>query len=159
MTVAQIKEWNSLATDEVKIGQVLAVAAPAPGTSPVVPTVAATQAVPPATPAPVTTQASPAETVKISEGLSGASELKETGMAALLQGTEGNRKYLAQHPTIRPGTILKIRNLATNQEVFVRVTGPPVSADPAVMILISRSAYDRLGATGQNFRAELTYYK
>lgn len=80
-------------------------------------------------------------------------------MASLLQGTEGNRKYLAHHPTIKPGTILKIRNLVTNQEVFVRVTGPPSVPDPAVMIFISRSAYDRLGATEPSFRAELTYYK
>lgn len=160
MTVAQLKEWNSLTTDEVKIGQVLAVAAPAPGTSPAVQVV-----IPPATPPATTTQpaAVPAtpvtETVRISENLSGANEQKETGMASLLQGTEGNRKYLAQHPTIKPGTILKIRNLATNQEVFVRVTGPPTAHDPAVMIFISRSAYDRLGATEPSFRAELTYYK
>jgi LysM repeat protein len=156
MTVAQLKEWNGLATDEVKIGQVLTVAAPAPGTSPAVPVVIPPATSPAATPTPVTP---PTETVKISESLSGASEQKETGMAALLQGTEGNRKYLAQHPTIKPGTILKIRNLVTNQEVFVRVTGPPSAPDPTVMIFISRSAYDRLGATEPSFRAELTYYK
>ncbi|MBL7851328.1 MAG: LysM peptidoglycan-binding domain-containing protein [Cyclobacteriaceae bacterium] len=158
MTVAQLKEWNSLSTDEVKIGQVLTVAAPAPGAAPAVPVVVA----PTPAPAPTGVQPAvtpPAETVKISESLSGASEQKETGMAALLQGTEGNRKYLAQHPTINPGTILKIRNLTTNQEVFVRVTGPPSAPDPAVMIFISRSAFDRLGATGPSFRAELTYYK
>lgn len=164
MTVTQLKEWNSLTADEVKIGQVLTVAVPAPGTAPVatVPTPAPTT-LPAASPiiatAPASQPVTSTETVKISEGLSGASELKETGMATLLQGTEGNRKYLAQHPTIRPGTILKIRNLTTNQEVFVRVIGPPASPDPAVMIFISRSAYDRLGATEQSFRAELTYYK
>jgi LysM repeat protein len=162
MSVAQLKEWNSLTTDEVKIGQVLTVAAPAPGTSPAVPAV-----VPPATTPGVSSATQQAavpatpvtETVRISENLSGANEQKETGMAALLQGTEGNRKYLAQHPTIKPGTILKIRNLTTNEEVFVRVTGPPSTPDPAVMIFISRSAYDRLGATDPSFRAELTYYK
>lgn len=158
MTVAQLKEWNSLTTDEVKIGQVLTVAAPTPGSAPVAVTstpVPATPVVQPALAPPAPT----AEGVKISENLSGASEQKETGMAALLQGTEGNRKYLAQHATIKPGTILKIRNLATNQEVFVRVIGPPSSPDPAVMIFISRSAYDRLGATESAFRAEVTYYK
>jgi LysM repeat protein len=167
MTVAQLKEWNSLAADDVKIGQVLAVAAPAPGATPAPPAVTSSGTPgTPATPmrtggivAPATGSTPVPESVKISEGLSGANELKETGIAALLQGTEGNRKYLAQHATIRPGTILKIRNLTTNQEVFVRVTGPPAQIDPALMIFISRSAYDRLGATEPSFRAELTYYK
>lgn len=161
MTVAQLKEWNSITGDELKIGQVLAVAAPAPGSAPVTPGVTS----PPSTPTPVTPTpaATPVvvnpEATRISEGLSGTNELKETGMAALLQGTEGNRKYLAQHATIKPGTILKIRNLATNQEVFVRVTGPPEAPDASVIIFISRSAYDRLGATEPTFRAEITYYK
>lgn len=156
MSVAQLKEWNSLTADEVKIGQVLAVAAPAPGAVSATPTV--TQAPAPAA-TPVSTVPVVAAAVKISEGPSGSNELKESGMAALLQGTEGNRKYLAQHPTIKPGTILKIRNLATLQEVFVRVTGPPSAPDSTVMIFISRSAYDRLGATEPAFRAELTYYR
>ncbi len=149
MTVPQLKEWNSIADNELKIGQVLAVAAPTPGEAPPQPVIPVTQ------PA-VIAATDPA---KISEGLSGANELRESGTAALLEGTDGNRKYLAQHPSIKQGTILKIRNLTTNQEVFVRVTGPPATADPAVLIFISKSAYDRLGATEPRFRAEITYYR
>ncbi len=148
MTVPKLKEWNSLTDAELKIGQVLSVAAPAPGEVPPTVVVPATQPV-----------VAPTDPAKISEGLSGASELKESGTAALMEGTEGNRKYLAHHPTIKPGTILKIRNLTTNQEVFVRVTGPSTVADPAVLIFISKSAYDRLGATETRFRAEITYYR
>ena len=166
MTVTQLKEWNSITADELKIGQVLSVAAPAPGTSPVAPTLAPAVAVttPAATATTPTTTSTPVvtpmpEATRISESPNGANESKEIGTASLLQGTEGNRKYLAQHATIQPGTILKIRNLATNQEVFVRVTGPPEVADPSVLIFISKSAYDRLGATDPTFRAEITYYK
>lgn len=167
MSVTQLKEWNNLVADEVKIGQVLTVVAAAPGATPVTPPVVSTST-PPVTPVVVpqttpttipSTVTTASETVKISEGVSGANEQKETGLASLLQGTEANRKYLAQHPTIRPGTILKIRNLTTNQEVFVRVTGPPTTPDPAVMIYISWSAYNRLGAITPTFRAELTFYK
>lgn len=154
MSVTQLKEWNNITTDELKIGQVLSVAAPTPGSTPAVPVIAATPAITQAS----STSPSP-DAAKISEGLSGANELKEIGVASLIQGSEGNRKYLAHHATIKPGTILKIRNLATNQEVFVRVTGPPPSADASVLIFISRSAYDRLGATDPTFRAEITYYK
>lgn len=156
MTVTQLKEWNNIPGDELKIGQVLSVAAPTPGSAPAAPVVVPTAT---ATPPQSTPAVSSPEVTKISEGVNGANELKEIGLAALLQGTEGNRKYLAQHATIKPGTILKIRNLATNQEVFVRVTGPPDSANAAVLIYLSRSAYDRLGATEPTFRAEITYYK
>lgn len=152
MSVAQLKEWNSITTDELKLGQILSVAAPTPGSQPVVPVIAATPAI---TPTPSTTP----DAVKISEGLSGANEIKEIGTASLIQGSEGNRKYLAHHATIKAGTILKIRNLGTNQEVFVRVIGPPPLSDASVLIFISRSAYDRLGATESTFRAEITYYK
>lgn len=191
MTVDQIKEWNSLTSNDVKIGVVLTVAAPAPGTTvaPVTSTPGTTTApitspgtTPPTTPAaspvlvPVltptttptttpsttpstTTSPTYVEPVRISESVAGANEVRETGTAALLQGSEGNRKYLAQHATIRPGTILKIRNLATNQEVFVRVMGPPSTVDAAVVIFISKSAYDRLGSKELTFQAEITYYK
>lgn len=161
MSVAQLKEWNNLTADEVKIGQVLTVAAPSPGAPAGATVVTTAPATTPtnATPAATTPAVATASSVTISEGLSGANELKETGMAALLQGTEGNRKYLAQHATIKPGTILKVRNLANNQEVFVRVTGPPSTPDANVLIFISKSAFDRLGGTESSFRAELTYYK
>ncbi|MDZ4715906.1 MAG: LysM peptidoglycan-binding domain-containing protein [Cytophagales bacterium] len=157
MTVPELKEWNGIAGTELKIGQVLRVTASV--SAPVTPV---------ATPAPVVISERPAaampkspavETIRISENVSGSNEYHETGFAALLAGTEGNRKYLGQHRTIKPGTILKIRNLTTNQEVFVRITGPPASADEGTIILISRSAYDRLAATEEKFRADITYYK
>ena len=150
MTVQQLKEWNNIQNDELKLGQVLSVAAPVVATT-VVTTV------------PANTNQTPVlereTTIKISEGVNGTDEMKETGLVELIDGSEGNRKYLGQHRSIKPGTILKIRNLATNQEVFVRVTGPMAGADEATIIRISRSAYDRLGATEPKFRAEITYYK
>lgn len=151
MTVEQLKEWNGISDNELKIGQVLTVVAPVL-TTPV--TSVST------TPTTVVTPVVKAETnVKISESVSGTDEVRETGLAGLIEGTEGNRKYLAQHNTIKPGTILKIRNLATSQEVFVRVTGPLPGGDATRVILISKSAWDRLGATDPEFRAEITYYK
>jgi LysM repeat protein len=166
MTVTQLKEWNSIPDNELRIGQVLSVAAPiaattsSPLTAPSTPVTASSTPVSAvATPIGTSAVISPSEPARISEGLSGANELRETGMAALLEGTDGNRKYLAQHATIKPGTILKIRNLATNQEVFVRVIGQPTTADATTLIYISKSAYDRLGAVENKFRAEITYYK
>ena len=143
MTVAQLKELNAIPSDELKIGQVLTVVLPvaASATTPDNPQVAAVGA------------------INISEGVSGTSEVRETGMASLIEGSEGNRKYLAQHRTASAGTILKIRNLASNQEVFVRVTGTIPSSDATTILCVSKSAFDRLGATEPKFKIEITYYK
>ena len=165
MTVAQLKEWNGLTADEVKIGQVLTVATASPGTMTPAYAPASTPSTSPSTGttapvvAPLVVTPASSGPVRVSEGLSGANEWKESGVASLLQGTEANRKYLAQHATIKPGTIIKIRHLVTNQEVFVRVIGPPTTPDSTVMIFVSGSAFDRLGGTDSSFRAELTYYK
>jgi LysM repeat protein len=148
VTVQQLKDWNKLSGDELKIGQVLSVGGPA----------LAIAAVPPGTPA--TSPVMPSEgAAKISESVSGMEEVKETGLAELIEGSEGNRKYLGQHRTIRPGTILKIRDITTNQEVFVRITGPIANTDATTIIRVSKSAFDRLGAKESKFRVEITYYK
>lgn len=150
MTVSKLKEWNALDGNELKIGQVLTVADPTEK-----PSIVKDPAVPDSKSAAV--KANP---VAISETITGTDEIRESGMAELIPGTEGNRKYLGQHRTVKPGTILKVRNLATNQEVFVRITGAPSSADPAIMLRISRSACERLGSTDCTpFKVEVTYYK
>lgn len=80
--------------------------------------------------------------------------MKEGGLAELIEGTDGNRKYLALHRTAKVGTILKVRNELNNREVFVRVRGelPNIGANTNVIIKISKSAYDRLGAIDPKFR-------
>jgi LysM repeat protein len=156
MSVQELKEWNSITDSEVKVGQVLTVAMPTAQVTELNKTTETSVAV-------VTTNDNPVlktdNSVKISETVSGSDEVKETGLAELIEGSEGNRKYLAQHRSIKPGTILKIRNLDTSQEVFVRVTGPIVAGDPATVIKVSKSAHDRLGAAENKFRAEIIYYK
>ncbi|HEY3430246.1 MAG TPA: peptidoglycan-binding protein, partial [Cyclobacteriaceae bacterium] len=100
-------------------------------------------------------------TIKISENVRGSDEIVEAGLAELIEGTDGNRKYLALHRTAPAGTILKIRNEMNNREVFVRVMGklPDTALTDKLVIKISKSAYDRLGAIDQRFRVEVTYYK
>lgn len=183
VSVDQIKAWNNLQATELKIGQVLAVKAGTP--SPVVteikntpPPVTEVKQQPPVT----TTTTSPVAVkedkkvipdekkntpvittpeIKISEGVSGSDEIKEAGLAELIEGTEGNRKYLALHKTAKAGTIMKVRNELNNREVFVRVVGPlpNTGSNDKMVVKISRSAYDRLGAIDPKFRVEVTYYK
>lgn len=201
VSVDDLKQWNNLADNELKIGESLYVAQPersvafrpqeavrstpsGPSTAPSStqtpareetaarqePAVTNTTSAPAQTPVrntPSTRETSPApsgqsaESIRISESLKSGDEIIESGLAELIEGTEGNRKYLALHRTAPMGTILKIRNEMNNREVFVRVMGklPDTAMTDKLIIRISKSAYDRLGAIDPRFRVEVTYYK
>jgi LysM repeat protein len=176
ITVQQLREWNSLTADEVKIGQTLFVAQPMYQKPDEIKTQPEVVVKPEVKETPVVTVVKPEvktqpdiktnpevkeTTIRISEAVTGSDEVKEGGLAELIEGTDGNRKYLALHRTAKVGTILKVRNELNNREVFVRVAGslPNVGANTNVVIKISKSAYDRLGAIDPRFRVEVTYYK
>jgi LysM repeat protein len=155
-TVQQLKEWNNLSSNDVKPGQTLYVVQPMystvekPKEEPKQPEVQQ-----PTTVTPVTKST---QEIKISEGIPGTDEVQENGTATLIEGTEGSRKYQAQHKTLKTGSIVKVRNTSNNQEVFVRIVGALASSDESV-IKISKSAYDRLGATDPKVNVVVIYYK
>lgn len=188
ISVDQLKDWNQLEGNELKIGQTLYVAQPEQNTASNAPPVRETRETQPvqrqdppetspaperSTPAPVAknTPASrdnsssstgqSAESIRISESLKSGDEILEAGLAELIEGTDGNRKYLALHRSAPMGTILKVRNEMNNREVFVRVMGklPDTAMTDKLIIKISKSAYDRLGAIDPRFRVQVTYYK
>jgi LysM repeat protein len=159
ISVLQLKEWNGITGDEVKIDQVLLVIQPMYKTETIKPDIILpTQ---PIKETPKVYTGEPKETtIKISENVTGSDEVKERGVAELIEGTDGNRKYLALYNAAKVGTIMKVRNEANNREVFVRVMGAlPVGYDSKTVIKISKSALDRLGATESKFNAEVTFYK
>lgn len=157
VTVQQLKEWNNMVGSNLDIGQVIRVANADLSTT--------KESIQDTTQKVVTQPTPPVgfnETVvKISENVAGTDEVKESGLAELIDGTEGNRKYLALHRNAKPGTILKVRNELNNREVFVRVVGPlpATGVNSNIIIKISKSAFDRLGGVDAKFRAEVTYYK
>jgi LysM repeat protein len=183
VSIDQLKAWNNLEGSDLKIGQTLYVSQPERGgvvakhedvpSKPTPPPVVlrqgpeVTQSTPPVknTPASarpeVRSPTQSAESIRISESLKNGDEIIEGGLAELIEGTEGNRKYLALHRTAPMGTILKVRNEMNNREVFVRVMGrlPDTALTDKLIIKISKSAYDRLGAIDSRFRVEVTYYK
>jgi LysM repeat protein len=189
ISVSEIRSWNSMSSDELQVGQSIYVAAPPANSATVAaaekkpqntnvspssaeskvtqtqPTIDENQPkqnenVPARTDQTVSSSTKP-QTIRISESLKNSDEISEAGIAELIEGTEGNRKYLALHRTAPVGTILKVRNEMNNREVFVRVMGklPDTAMNDKLVIKISRSAYDRLGAIDPRFRVELTYYK
>jgi LysM repeat protein len=183
ITVQQLQTWNNLTGNEISIGQELLVAPPSgevvkQNTSPVENTAPAqsTPSVAQTTPVVVaaeqkkdatvqtSTQSKPEpkeQTIRISESVKNSDEVLQTGLAELIEGTSGNRKYLALHRNAPVGTIMKVRNEMNNREVFVRVMGklPDTALNDKLVIKISKSAYDRLGAIDPRFRVEVTYYK
>ena len=186
ISVAQLKDWNKLPGNEISIGQELIVAPPmaetarnntatqntsSPQAAPVAQTTPlATQNVPPTAetkkepatqPGTSPKQGAGEQTIRVSESVKSADEVLQTGLAELIEGTSGNRKYLALHRTAPIGTIMKVRNEMNSREVFVRVMGklPDTALNDKLVIKISKSAYDRLGAIDPRFRVEVTYYK
>jgi LysM repeat protein len=164
ITREQLREWNGLQSDELKVGQNLIVIQPvySKAQPEQVSPNPQTQVQPPVdkpTSKIVPTEKIP--TIRITETVVGSDEVLESGLAELIEGTEGNRKYLALHRTAPVGTILKVRNEMNNREVFVRVMGklPDTAFTDKVIIRVSKSAYDRLGAIDPRFRVEVTYSK
>jgi LysM repeat protein len=177
ITVPQLMQLNNLTSNELRVGQQLRVKVSTAKAQPVVedhkpepikqdqPIVAVEQPVqqqqqtqvPISTPTKVETNH---PVITISESRN-SDEVVESGMAELIEGTDGNRKYLALHRTAPVGSILKVKNEMNNREVFVRVMGklPDNAMNDKVIIKISKSAYDRLGAIDPKFRVQLTYYK
>lgn len=154
--VRQLMTWNNLPTIDISIGQTLFVRQPMHGM-----TTIDTAKVMAASGPDTATFLPKVQRVVISEAVKGSDEVRESGLAELIDGTEGNRKYLALHRTAAVGTILKVMNEMNNREVFVRVVGklPDTAQNKGLLIKVSRSAYDRLSAIDPRFRVEVTYYK
>jgi LysM repeat protein len=153
VTVSQLKDWNALTSNDLPLGREIIVAAPG---TPI--TTINQESVPdPQRDAPRITPA--VNTIPVTPVVVGTDETRENGMAAMLDGTEGNRKYLAHHRSVRPGTIIRVKNNFTRKEVFVRVIGNlPNNESPDVLLRLSKSAYDKLGGDGK-FAVEVTYFK
>ena len=156
ITVQQLKEWNGIVGNELKIDHVLLITQPMyqpidksePVKSEEIKSVVIVKTEPKET------------TIKINESTAGSDEIKESGSAELIEGTDGNRKYLALYNAAKVGTILKVRNATTNREVFVRVMGSlPLGSSSTTIIKVSKSAFDRLGATEGKLGVEVTFYK
>ncbi len=168
VTVQQLRDWNKLQNDDLKVGSTLVVIAK--GGNPV--SISETKTSLEEKQAALVKEEVKQEnntvkpenkenTIRISENVHGSDEIKEGGLAELIEGSEGNRKYLGLHRTAKAGSILKVRNELNNREVFVRVVGPlpDTGVNSNIVIKISKSAFDRLGAIDPRFRVEVTYYK
>lgn len=87
-------------------------------------------------------------------------KITEKGMARVIDGSESTKKYLALHRTAPIGTIMQVRNEMNDLTVFVRVIGklPDTGENQNILLKISKTAYDRLGVSDEQFPVEITYH-
>lgn len=86
-------------------------------------------------------------------------KISENGLASMIEGTGDSKMYLALHRTAPIGTLIAVRNEMNDQMVFVRVVGtlPDTGVNSKLVIRISESAYNNIGAIDPKFRVELSY--
>lgn len=185
VTVADIKRWNNMTSNEISVGSQLIVGVGnRPTSSPqysqepdddvekaketaAKPAVTSPQKaeeavvkVQPAAPARTENPAPATTEERESEPETETiSKITETGLAEVIDNRNDNNKYLALHKSAPVGTILQVKNLMNGQSVYVRVIGklPATGVNEKVIIKISNRAYQKLAALDSRFRVEVSY--
>ena len=85
--------------------------------------------------------------------------IKESGLAEVIEGTGNHKKYLVLHRTAPVGTIMRVRNEENDITVFARVVGklPETGDNNRLIIKVSKAAFDQLRAVNSRFRVEISY--
>ncbi len=88
------------------------------------------------------------------------SQVSESGICAwITDGDNQSSRFFALHRTAPMGTIIKVTNKMNGKSVFVKVVGvlPDTGENDKVIIKISDTAVERLGALDQHFQVDLSY--
>lgn len=177
VTTDQIINWNNLSSSNLSIGQVLIVSAssekevaknssmlPAAGSTasssntvnaaPVEEKISKSTS--PIVVAPATVKDEQIDLERIEAPVE---KVIQKGLAEVIADTENTKKYLAMHRDAPIGTIMQVKNEMNNQTVFVRVVGPiqPTGDNGKIILMISKKAFDRLGAVDNRFPVEVSY--
>jgi LysM repeat protein len=175
-TMANLRLWNSLASDNLQPGQQLVVTeqeylkrkregTPAPIPPKPAPEVATPKAPEPVKPAPVEQPKTEekddkptSRTEPVNDG--NLKNVIEKGVAELIDVEDSSGKYLALHRTAPIGTMVMITNESNNQKVYVKVIGslPEGAANDKVVIRLSPKAFEKLQSTDpRRARVEVVY--
>ena len=174
ITMADLRKWNNLTTDQLTAGQVLIVDAqeyerakragdlPAKGEVVKVEdtnmgnnsggSVVVQKPVEEPSNGEVKTSS---ETSKTS---SGYRKTVETGLAELIDVEDKSGKYLALHRSAPTGTLVNVKNTSNGQSIWVKVIGklPDVGSD-RVIIKLSPRAFEKLNPSDKRIRTEISY--
>ncbi len=176
--VWQIRDWNALTNDALKVNQVLMVEKPANFVAKTIKK--DTLKSKPAKPAQVQAPAGdvivktkekekekPKEKVVVNKPVTnkppatvpnapGGKKFSEQGIAEIIDAGASTNKFLALHRTAPVGTLIKVANQANGQSVWVKVIGKLSSAGD-VVIKISPKAFEKLSPKDKRIRADLSY--
>lgn len=85
--------------------------------------------------------------------------IKQTGLAEVIEGTGNHKKYLVLHREAPVGTIMRVRNEENDVTIFARVVGklPETGDNSKLVIKLSKAAYDQLRAVNARFPVEISY--
>ena len=85
--------------------------------------------------------------------------MSASGVAEMIEGTDGSGKYLALHRTAPIGTLVQVRNEFNNQSLWVKVVGrlPNTGINDKILIKLSTQAFSKLSPEDRRFRAEVSY--
>lgn len=154
-SVGDLIEWNSLTSNNLKLGQSLKV-------SRIQASVATSEGkIEPKTEPTVPLEIQ--EKVEIENPVvntsGGFSNTKENGLAELIPGTEANKKYLVLHRTAPVGSVIRVKNEENDRTIFARVVGvlPETGDNSKVLIKLSQAAYQQLKAVNARFPVEILY--
>lgn len=156
VTVADLKTWNGLTSDQVSLGQVLIVSAqkfsensaPPKVSVPVADTARTVVPEKEFRPAPVAAPAVKTRTVT------------QQGLAEKIDvGSKNSPKYLALHREAPIGTLVQVTNQATQEVIWVKVIGriPDTSNNDDIVIKLSSNAFEKISPQTRRFRAEISY--
>ena len=154
--VNDIQSWNGLGSNNISVGQKLKVGRESNSNVPVV-----TSTVPVI----INNEKTNAtlSTTKPELGDTDAStaykNIKETGLAEVIEGTSNHKKYLVLHKEAPVGTIMRVRNEENDITIFARVVGklPDTGDNSKLVVKLSKAAYDQLRAVNPRFPVEISY--
>jgi LysM repeat protein len=171
VTMADLRKWNNLTTDQLTAGQVLIVDAreyerakkagelPAKGEVVKVEDTnmgnETTTTQKPSEPVDVGDTKTSSETSKTS---SGYRKTIETGLAELIDVEDKSGKYLGLHRSAPVGTLVNVKNASNGQSIWVKIVGklPDIGSDK-VIIKLSPRAFEKLNPSDKRIRAEISY--
>jgi LysM repeat protein len=85
--------------------------------------------------------------------------VKEIGLAEVIEGTANHKKYLVLHKNAPVGTIMRVRNEENDITIFARVVGklPETGDNSKLVVKLSKAAFDQLRAVNSRFPVEISY--
>ncbi len=162
----QLREWNNLKTDALRINQVLVLEKPANFVAKVVKKdtlkaksvqvqapagdVAKEKTTPVVNKPVVNKPSAPVPNAP------GGKKFSEQGIAEVIGAGATTNKFLALHRTAPVGTLIKVANQANGQSVWVKVIGK-LSGSGDVIIKVSPKAFEKLAPRDKRIRADLSY--